>query len=167
LWVYPLVNPTGFEAGTRENRAGRDLNREFWRGSREPEVRLLEAELRDRRFDGMVTLHADDTCDGLYGYARGRTLDETLLKPALQAAERVLPRDRRAVIDGFAARDGVIADCFGGVLSAPPEQKPRPFDLIFETPARAPFSNQVAAAVAALDSVLAQYRAFIAHAQFL
>ena len=34
-------------------------------------------------------------------------LDEMLLGPALIAAEKVLPRDRRAIIDGFNARDGV------------------------------------------------------------
>jgi murein peptide amidase A len=164
LWVYPLVNPTGYAAGTRENRAGKDLNREFWHNSAEPEVRFLEAELRAHRFDGLITLHADDTCEGLYGYSHGRTLDEMLLRPALCAAERVLPRDRRAVIDGFAAREGIIGECFRGVLSAPPDQDPQPFNLIFETPAGAPFDHQVLASVAALDAIIAHYRGFIAYA---
>ncbi|WP_438479128.1 peptidase M14 [Oleiharenicola lentus] len=167
LWVYPVVNPTGIEDGTRENRAKKDLNREFWRGSSQPEVKLIEAELRDRRFQGLITLHSDDTCDGIYGYTHGRTLDEALLRPALLAAERLLPRDCRETIDGFSAKEGMISDCFKGVLSAPPEQKPQPFDLIFETPAKAPFKDQVAATVAALDSVIANYRGFIAHAQNL
>src|SRR4029077_19965329 len=96
LFVYPVVNPTGYERVTRENHAGRDLNREFWRNSSQPEVRLLETELRARAFDGIITLHADDTCEGLYGYSHGRPLDELLLRPALVAAERVLPRDQRA-----------------------------------------------------------------------
>ena len=167
LWLYPVVNPTGYADGTRANRAGRDLNREFWRGSAEPEVRLLEGELRARRFHGVVTLHADDTCEGHYGYSHGRTLDEALLQPALCAAERVLPRDRRTTIDGFAARDGVIHDCFRGILSPPPGQQPRPFNVIFETPARAPFALQVSAGVAALNSIVAEYRGFIAYAQNL
>jgi len=167
LWAYPVVNPTGYRRGTRETSAGRDLNREFWRNSPEPEVQYLEAELRQHRFDGIITLHADDTCEGLYGYAHGRTLDEMLLGPALLAAERVLPRDRRAVIDGFSARGGLISDCFQGILSSPPEQNPRPFNLIFETPARAPFKDQVAATVAALDTIVEGYRGFIAHAQYL
>ena len=38
VYVYPLCNPTGYEDGTRHSRSGRDLNREFWLGSREPEV---------------------------------------------------------------------------------------------------------------------------------
>ncbi len=165
LFVYPIVNPTGFADGTRVNRAGKDLNREFWRDSAEPEVRVVERELRARPFVGLITLHADDTCEGHYGYSHGRTLDDALLRPALLAAERVLPRDRRAMIDGFAAREGVICDCFCGVLSAPPEQEPRPFNVIFETPARAPLAAQVAANVAALDAILAAYRGMIAYAQ--
>ena len=165
LTVYPVVNPAGFAAGTRENRAGRDLNREFWRRSAQPEVVVLEAELRAGRFDGLITLHADDTCEGLYGYSHGRTLDEMLLKPALTAAECVLPRDCRERIDGFAAREGVICECFHGVLAPPPEQTPQPFNLIFETPARAPLEQQVVASLAALDTILARYRGFIAHAQ--
>jgi len=167
LYVYPICNPTGCIEGSRTNRAGRDLNREFWRGSAEPEVRILEGELRARRFHGLITLHADDTCEGLYGYSHGRTLDEALLQRALRAAEPVLPRDRRNVIDGFAARDGVICDCFRGVLSAPADQQPRPFDLILETPALAPHDRQVAAAVAALSTIVADYRGFIAYAQDL
>jgi len=167
LFLYPLVNPTGYERGTRENHAGRDLNREFWRGSAEAEVAVLEAELRAHRFDGLITLHADDTSEGVYGYAHGRTLDEALLEPALRAAERHLPRDRRPTIDGFAAREGLIRDCFQGVLAAPGEQQPRPFDVIFETPASAPFGLQVAAGVAALEAILAAYPGFIAYGQDL
>jgi len=167
LWAYPIINPTGYRCGTRETSAGKDLNREFWCDSNEPEVKFLEAELRQHRFHGIITLHADDTCEGLYGYTHGQTLDEMLLGPALMAAERVLPRDRRAVIDGFHARDGLISDCFQGILSCPAEQNPRPFNLIFETPARAPFTDQVTATVAALDTIIEGYRGFIAHAQYL
>ena len=167
LVVYPVCNPTGFEDNTRHNRAGADLNREFWRSSVQPEVAVLERELRTHRFDGLITLHADDTSEGLYGYAHGLVLNESLLQPALRASERVLPRNRSGVIDGFAANDGVIHHCFEGVLSAAPEQRPQPFDLIFETPAQAPCDLQVRAAVAALGAILDEYRGFIAHAQYL
>ena len=167
LVIYPVCNPTGFEDGTRINRTGVDLNREFWSSSVQPEVRILERELREHRFDGIVTLHADDTCSGLYGYAHGRVLNEALLRPALDAASRILPRDIRANIDGFAATESILRDCFGGVLSAPPDQSPQPFDLIFETPGLAPLDRQVDATVAALHSILAEYRKFIAYGQDL
>jgi murein peptide amidase A len=165
LFVYPVVNPTGCEDATRTNRAGKDLNREFWRCSSQPEVQIIERELRAHVFAGLITLHADDTSEGHYGYSHGRSLDDALLQPALLAAERVLPRDRRTVIDGFTAREGVICDCFHGVLSAPHEQEPRPFNVIFETPAQAPLELQVAANVAALEAILSNYRGYIAYAQ--
>jgi hypothetical protein len=161
---YPVCNPTGYEDGTRNNRAGFDLNREFWRGSAQPEVKIIEKELVTQDFAGIIALHADDTSDGLYGYAHGRVLNENLLVPALQASERVLPRNRGGVIDGFQATDGVICDCFHGVLASPPEQKPRPFEIIFETPARALLEQQVAATAVALETVLGVYRGFIAYA---
>lgn len=167
LVVYPAVNPTGLEKGTRENWAGKDLNREFWRQSPQSEVRIIESELLANRFDGIITLHADDTCEGHYGYSHGREMEDSLLQPALDAAEKVLPRDRRTRIDGFSAVHGVIKDCFEGILSPPPWQHPRPFNLIFETPAGVPIDLQVAAHVAAVDAILATYRGYISYAQDL
>lgn len=167
LFLYPVINPAGLCAGTRSNHLGRDLNREFWRQSGEVEVQAIERELRQHEFDGLITLHADDTCEGVYGYAHGRVLNEALLVPALEAARHFLPIDGRAIIDGFPARAGLISDCFCGVLSPPPEQQPKPFDLILETPAHADFARQVAANVAALQAILATYPGFIAYAQDL
>lgn len=167
LCLYPVLNPVGYERGTRFNGAGKDLNREFWKNSAEAEIRALEAELRAQRFDGIVTLHSDDTCEGVYGYTHGRTLNEALLVPALQAASAILPPDARATIDGFAANGGLICDCFRGILSAPPEQKPQPFDIIFETPALAPLDRQITATLAALESILTHYPGFIAYGQDL
>src|SRR3954469_3724875 len=86
LQIYPVCNPTGFEDNTRQSRRGRDLNREFWRGSTEAEVEILEHALRTRHFQGIIQLHTDDTSDGIYGYVRGHTLTENLLRPALLAA---------------------------------------------------------------------------------
>jgi protein MpaA len=167
LVIYPVCNPTGYEDGTRNNRNGYDLNREFWRGSSQPEVRILEAELRSQSFDGIIALHADDTCDGLYGYTQGRVLNENLLQPALHASTQVLPLDRRPTIDNFNARDGMIGDCFPGILRPPPDQKPQPFEIIFETPAHAAPEKQAEAARVAILSILTSYRGFIAYAQDL
>jgi len=61
-----------FEDGTRHSRSGKDLNREFWGNSNEPEVRLLQAELVSRSFNGIISLHTDDTSNGFYGIVRGR-----------------------------------------------------------------------------------------------
>ncbi len=164
LSFYPVCNPTGFEDNTRYSRSGQDLNREFWKNSAAPEVRLLEAELKARSFQGLIALHTDDTSDGFYGYVRGATLTKHLIEPALAAAEKFLPRDERPVIDGFKARNGIIRDCYDGVLSAPPRVRPRPFEIILETPATSPEYLKELAFVASLQTILLEYNQFIAYA---
>ena len=164
LSFYPVCNSTGFEDGTRHSRSGQDLNREFWKNSAAPEVRLFEAELKARSFQGLIALHTDDTSDGFYGYVRGATLTKHLIEPALAAAEKFLPRDERPVIDGFKARNGIICDCYEGVLSAPPRVRPRPFEIILETPATPPEYLKELAFVASLQTILLEYNQFIAYA---
>ena len=168
IYVYPVSNPTGVEDGTRHSRSGVDLNREFWKGSKEPEVYYLERELGILLFQGVVALHADNTTPGVYAYVRGATLTDALARPAIAAAEAFLPRAAGSVIDGFNAKDALIHDqCYDGVLSNPAELHPAPFELIFETPQESPFELQVQAAVAALDSLLVEYRPFLAFGQNL
>jgi len=163
LFAYPICNPTGVEDGTRHSRNGKDLNREFWRNSAQPEVRLLESELVAHSFHGVIALHTDDTSHGFYGFAQGATLTRHLLEPALKAAAQFLPRNGDDQIDGFPARNGVIRTCYDGVLSGPPGVRPRPFEITLETPKAAPNYLKDAASVAALGAILAEYRAFIAH----
>jgi len=164
LFVYPICNPTGFEDGTRFSRRGRDLNREFWNNSREPEVLALQMELCTHAFDGIISLHADDTTDGVYGFVNGATLTQMLIEPALKSAELFLPRNHQQLIDGFAAEKGIIREGYRGILSAPPEISPRPFELIFETPQLAPMALQEQAFIVALLSILAEYRKTVSYA---
>ncbi len=160
LQMYPLCNPTGYEDGTRHSRRGEDLNRHFWRGSSEPEVAILEQEIRMQCYHGIVSLHADDTSGGLYGFVRGSTISRELLAPALASAARHLPLNNAKIIDGFRAHNGIIDEGYDGILSAG-EIEPRPFEIVFETPALAPVEFQVLAAAAALESIIARYRAML------
>ena len=50
------------------------------------------------------------------------------------------------------------------MLSAPPKVRPRPFEIILETPAAPPEYLKEYAFVAALQTILAEYRKFIAYA---
>jgi protein MpaA len=164
LYMYPVCNPTGFESGSRCSASGKDLNREFWKNSAEPEVRLLEKEIHDHAFHGLVSFHADDTSDGLYGFVRGALLAKSLLEPALSAAEVVLPRNRNLVIDGFTAENGIISQCYDGILTSPPKLQGSPFEIILETPHSAPENAQMRAFLLATLSILAEYRKFISFA---
>ena len=165
LWAYPIVNPTGYRCGTRETSAGKDLNREFWRQSSQPEVRFLESEITLHALNGIITLHADDTSNGLYGFVSGAVLSEHLIEPALLAAEQFLPRNRERVIDGFDAQRGIIADGYRGVLQALPSITSPPFEITFETPQKSPLHLQVEAFNAALQTILVEYRYLLAIAQ--
>lgn len=164
LFLYPVCNPTGYEDATRCSRRGRDLNREFWNHSAEPEVMLLQSELVSHAFDGIISLHSDDTSHGAYGFVSGATLTKNLLEPALAAANEILPRNADTVIDGFNADNGIIRQGYQGVLSAPPKIRPRPFEIVFETPQEAPHFAQVQATVVALHTILSEYRRFISYA---
>lgn len=163
IHLYPLCNPTGFLAGTRESSSGKDLNREFWRNSGEPEVQFFEAEIQKRQFDGIISLHSDDTCGGFYGFARDRLISEQMLAPALAAAGRVLPCEAGSVIDGFHAVNGIIHSAYDGILGAHPAQQPQPFEVILESPQNAPLPLQRAAFVGALRAILQSYRSFMAY----
>jgi hypothetical protein len=167
LSVYPVCNPTGFEDNTRHSRKGLDLNREFWRNSAQPEIRLLEGELKTRAFHGIISLHVDDTSHGFYGIVNGATLKKNLIEPALQAADAFLPLDQRPVIDGFPAQNAIVRESFNGILSAPPAVRPQPFEIVLEAPKGQPAFLTECAFVAALQSILGGYRKFLAYAQNL
>ena len=164
LFLYPACNPTVLIAGKRLSATGKDLNRQFWKNSSEVEVQLLEAEIRSHKFHGLISLHADDTSHGLYGFVRGAVLSKGLLEPALSAGETVLPRNADPLIDGFPAHNGIISECYDGILTSPPDLAPLPFEIILETPHGAAQEKQVEAVVRALSAILAEYQKLLAFA---
>lgn len=165
LFIYPICNPTGFEDNTRHARSGKDLNREFWTSSTQPEIRYLESEIWTHAFDGIITLHSDDTSDGLYAFVSGAVLTQNLIEPALREAEVFLPRNQRRIIDGFRARLGILTECYNGVLKSTPGQSHPPFEITLETPQQTPLYQQVEAFNAALKTILVEYRYLQAIAQ--
>ncbi len=165
LFIYPVCNPEGFSDGTRWTRGGLDLNREFWKGSGEILVQLLERQLRMLNFNGIIALHTDDTSDGLYGFVKGHELTRHVLEPALEAAGRILPRNFDKSIDNFEANNGIIESGYEGILAAPPEQKFKPFEVVFETPQHAPLDRQVEAHVTAVQVILDRFKVLISEGQ--
>jgi hypothetical protein len=164
LGVYPVCNPTGFEDNTRHSRRGKDLNREFWSRSGEPEVKLLQSELVSRSFHGIISLHVDDGRAGFHGVVGQPTLARHVLEPALKAAGAFLPLDHRAPAGGLAAGNPFARESFPRALSAPPSIRPRSFEIILKAPKVRPSFLTECAFVAALQSILSGYREFIAHA---
>ncbi len=65
--LYPCVNPLGFDAGTRQNADGADINRSF-RGAGTPESRSIRADLDGASFDCYYDMHEDIDASGFYLY---------------------------------------------------------------------------------------------------
>lgn len=144
---YPVCNPTGLERASRASASGRDLDQEFWRNSAEPEVRLLEAELRAQSYDGIISLHSQRGATGCYGLVDGRLLSGQLLEAALDAASEFLPILR--------LRNGERRFISPGMLQAPPEGPAPASELALVTPRQAPIHLQVEAVAAALRALMA------------
>lgn len=83
--LWPCLNPSGFDAGTRTNDCGIDINRTFGRGGGSPEAKAVVMANRDRKFSLALDLHEDDECPSPYAYTYGaRTLldgDIPVLEP--------------------------------------------------------------------------------------
>jgi hypothetical protein len=167
LFIYPICNPTGFQKRTRHSARQRDLNREFWNNSTEPEVLLLESELCAHAFDGIITLHGDSSSAGIYGMVKNGVPGKHLLEGALNEAELYIPRNAHTVIDQFPAQGGIIRGGFAGALSGPPRVRPRPFGIAICLPQTAPLYAQEKAAEAAIFRILVEHRHTMAFARNL
>ena len=128
---------------------------------------MLQSEICAHAFDGIITLHADESSTGFYGVAHGATFARHLLEPALASAEIVLPRNDSRFIEGFAAHRGIIREMFAGSLSGPPKIRPRPFEIALCSPQAVPQYQQEQAFVSAIQTILAEYRQLIAYARNL
>jgi hypothetical protein len=155
LFLYPVCNPTGFEDNTSHSRTGKNLDQEFWKNTAESEVRYLQSEIWMHAFDGIITLRSDSAATGLRGRAGGAILSEHLLQPALREAEKIVPQDPvRPVQFGSS-----------GLMKSPVGLLRPPFEIELQTPRKAPLHRQVDALVAALRTILIEYRYLIAIAQ--
>lgn len=165
LFVYPVCNVEGYIENSRWTRDGLDLNREFWKGSAETGVQILERQLQKLSFNGIISLHSDDTSEGLYGFVKGHELTRHVLEPALEEAGHILPRNFDKSIDNFEANNGIIERGYEGILTAPPGQSPKPFEVVFETPHHAPVGKQVEAHLAAVQTILDRFKVLISEGQ--
>lgn len=108
FWVCPCLNPTGFVANRRENNDGADLNRQYLR----PQAKEIIAHIawleRQPRFDLCLCLHEDWESNGFYLYELNPDGLPTIAGTIMSHVATVCPIDRSEVIDGRAARAGII-----------------------------------------------------------
>ncbi len=149
--IWPCTNPTGFDAGTRENADGCDVNRTFGRGGGSPEAKAMLAANRDRAFLLSLDLHEDRDARGFYCYEYGEGEIGSAVLAALDGAGfPIEPLD-----DGFDAGplDARVCRRERGRICADPREEARllgalsyslaiarraaRYVLTFETPATA------------------------------
>jgi len=160
LFLYPVCNPSGVEAGTPFSSTGKDLNLEVLKFSSEPEAQILQAELSAKQFQGVIKLHVNREQTRLQGLTRGETLTRYFLEPALLPAIDLLGANK---LGGVQARDGNNDHYEGSGLQVVKEPT-TPFEIILEAPGQVARALREAALVAALRSILAEYQKFIAYA---
>ncbi len=102
-FLVPMLNPSGFHRGTRENAAGEDLNRDY-KDQRTTEVAAhVRWLVRQPRFDLVLCLHEDWEATGFYLYELNPEGRPTLADRILEGARAHSRIEDAAVIDGRAA----------------------------------------------------------------
>lgn len=106
MTVVPCINPFGYEANTRNNHEGLDLNRKFKSPTPPPEVALAQG-LYDSPFDLTIELHEDIDSSGYYFFHASPTRS-SLVTGILNNVKTVMPINMDSEIDGIRANGGVI-----------------------------------------------------------
>ncbi len=163
VYAYPICNPAGFEAATRQNARGQDLARHFWRGSDQPEVYYLEREMGVHRFAGVISLHTNhhDTTGHFIGRTRNSLLNTALVQPALEAAHKFLLTEHRGIREETAPSRNAIRTMPADFLTRTGELNPVPFEINLEIPSMAPRVSRIQGTVSALKAILDSYRALL------
>lgn len=161
--ICPALNPTGLAAGSRENAAGLDLNRDYFlRETREIAAHVAWLEARPRP-DLFISLHEDWEATGFYFYEINLGDDDPgRAQQILTAVKPWFAPEAGPEIDGHEARTpGWIYHAAEPDL---PEGWPEaiymakigcPVSFTFETPSHAPLAQRVAAHAAAVRAVCA------------
>jgi murein peptide amidase A len=163
-FVCPLLNPTGFLRGKRENSDGIDLNRDY-RDARTAEVQAHVRWLRRQpNFDLVLCLHEDWEAKGFYLYELNPLGRPTLANAMIKAARFHGPIEDATVIDGRPiAEPGIIRPVSDPVLRDTwPEtiylrHCHGPLNYTFETPSGLPLEQRITIQCAVLRAALAAF----------
>jgi Succinylglutamate desuccinylase / Aspartoacylase family len=151
LALLPLVNCTGFAAGTRFNAQGDNPNRGFTgsAAAASAEGRLLlqhAAALASASRDGVLSCHEDVLSEHAYLYALEQAPQPgPQVQRLLQANLRHFTPHPDGLVDGCAVKDGVIFNHHDGSFEDWLFGLGAAFAVCVETPALQPFESRVAA----------------------
>jgi len=109
VWfLMPLLNPTGFERGIRENDQSIDLNRDYRHRQTQEVAAHVHWLQYQPRFDVSFCLHEDWEATGFYLYELNPDRLPSLAEPIVARVGRKFPIDLHEIIDGRPASGGII-----------------------------------------------------------
>ncbi len=170
LLILPCLNPSGLADGTRANRAGQDINRQFHGdGTQESAAVRRFLDLRDA--DALIDLHTDPNAQGYYFFELKRDGVEPLAAPILNAlTEAGYPLEEEPFFAGYVGHHGLFAPTTAGLEEfhrrAPglslaewglASGIPRTYS--FETPRREDYERRTAMHLTALRALFAALEA--------
>ncbi len=122
--ILPCINPSGFEAGTRNNQDDIDLNRMFKEATVPQEVDFVKAIL-DQPYELDLEIHEDGDSPGYYLYQKDQSANlSSLGRAILDRVESIHPLNLAEEIEGMPADRGLL-----GRLSEPDEMEWWPMAL--------------------------------------
>jgi protein MpaA len=165
LLIYPLVNPLGLAAGTRENPQGIDINRDYGDTAKAEETRLHQSHFMKFAIERAICLHEDSDGTGFYIYDHQPSDGPDRAQKALEAAAEFTGIDHRTEIDEMPARNGRMfppGDVFDLERGDLPEalflyhRLNVPAVYTTESPSQQIVTRRIGAQLAALRQLLAQ-----------
>jgi len=107
--ILPCDNPFGYERNTRENADGLDLNQQFQNQDSIQEICLIKKAIGRSSFDMALAFHEDVEGEGFYLWERKCTTLKSIGELVVQRVAQDYPIERKAQIEGFPNRQGVIS----------------------------------------------------------
>jgi protein MpaA len=173
--IWPCTNPTGFNAGARENAEGQDVNRTFGRGGSSPESRAIVTANRDLKFALSIDLHEDCDATGFYCYEYGGGEHGRAVVAALDAAGIPVESFEELVLGGPLLESLVVKER-GRITADPFDEAHRLHGLsyslllarnaarsvlTFETPCFLPLERRIAIHVDAVRAAISDFSKMI------
>ncbi len=160
--LLPCINPSGLNAGTRENAEAIDLNRKFREANPPEEVQYAQS-FFDKPFDLDIELHEDYDSPGYYLFQKEDEPVSPLGRSILDEVAKIMPLNISEEIEELPADNGLLAR-----LSDPEEMDWWPMALYaysrgckkivtLETATSFPMETRVRAHLKAIEIALARY----------
>ncbi|MBK1835117.1 succinylglutamate desuccinylase/aspartoacylase domain-containing protein [Roseibacillus ishigakijimensis] len=174
-WLLtPLMNPSGLARGSRENRDGLDLNRDYLHGQSAEVAAQREWLSRQPVPDLFISLHEDYDATGFYFYEIQLAGNPSVRDAVFTEIKTLLPLEPGPIIDEressgpgwFFLEEMPDKEEFAREAGGFPEalhlgERGCPLSLTFETPTHAvTLETRIAAHLAAIAAALAEFRKF-------